>query len=390
MQGHKLLRQQVKALDRRHPPHGEHRLFPVFKGDRGGIALEEVRHVHKPCVAVVTLHDLGGFFHKLGRQQAQHIEIPVAVAKAPEVFLLKIVVVVELADLQDLPGPVFGKRQIVLVPRGNDDALGHVADHFPHRSPLAGQDAQGPHALAPEGLHISSPQGRVPFVTVRHVAQQIAHAHPLIHRHHRPARHLVHAVKAHVIALGKEVCHADDGLLHTAGAEVQGDDVDLLFPRFGIDRRLVGKAADAADDLGVVFTQVVALLLRLLCRREGLDDVLITFQSLAVDLEVFRAVERQAQGLCLHDVQRLPLVAGGGNKGVHLVHVDKGVFLLAEEGHVIRKAQAVALVLEHEALVPVADDVQVHVLPELHEALHLLEHDVVALLVAEPPDGHEV
>ena len=84
----------------------------------------------------------------------------------------------------------------------------------------------------------------------------------------------------------------------------------------------------AVYDLGIVFVQVVSVLRFLLRVDYRVDDILASLKPLAVYLKVLRAVERKPDRARLHDVQRLPLVAGGGNECVHLIHIHKGICAL--------------------------------------------------------------
>ena len=74
--------------------------------------------------------------------------------------------------------------------------------------------------------------------------------------------------------------------------------------------------------------QVVPVLRLFLGVDYRVDDILAPLKPLAVYLKIFRAVERKPDRARFHDVQRLPLIAGGGDESVHLVHIHKGICAL--------------------------------------------------------------
>ena len=116
--------------------------------------LQKVRHKDKLCVAVIPRHELPGFLHKLRRQQRQDIQIPVTVSEAPDILSLKRVIVMKLTDFQDIFCPVFGQRQIILMPCGDDDPFRDVSDHLSHGPAFSGEDAYAPHRLLVKSAQI--------------------------------------------------------------------------------------------------------------------------------------------------------------------------------------------------------------------------------------------
>ena len=110
--------------------------------------------------------------------------------------------------------------------------------------------------------------------------------------------------------------------------------------------------------------------------------ILSAHQSPAVPLQVLGAVEGQAQSFGLHDVQRLAFIAGGGDEGVHPVHIFEGVGLLAQECDLVGKTQAVPLIFQSKTLVPIPYDIKVQIIPVSGRLGKELQHDIVAFLVA--------
>ena len=99
-----------------------------------------------------------------------------------------------------------------------------------------------------------------------------------------------------------------------------------LFLRLQFGRvRVLRQSLYAVYDLGIVFMQVVPVLWLLLGMDYRVNDILAPLKPLTVYLKVLCTVEREPDRARLHDVQRLPLVAGGGNKCVHLIHIHKGI-----------------------------------------------------------------
>ena len=272
---------------------------------------------------------------------------------------------------------------------GDEDAAGNGLDDPPHGPLFAQKDLHAADALPHKANGAQATEGGLPLLPVGDVPQHIQDVDTAVHREGRGAGHIVDAEQVHLITLGKEVGHADDGLFHAAYAQMQGDDVDGFFPGRGLRLGLC-QLLDAADDLGVVCMQIIPGFGLAAGGDQGGDDILIPFQPFAVFFQILGAIQRQAKGLGLHHIQRLPLIAGGGDKSIHLVHVPEGVGLLAQEGDLIRQAQAVPLVLQKKALIPVADDVQVQIIPLTAGLGEGVQHDVIALLVAETANGNKV
>ena len=110
---------------------------------------------------------------------------------------------------------------------------------------------------------------------------------------------------------------------------MQRNDAHALFLclRFGCVR-VLRQSLYAVYDLGIVFMQVVPVLRLFLGVDYCVDNILASLKTFTVYLKVLRTVEREAYRARLHDVQRLPLVAGGRDECVHLVHVHKGICAL--------------------------------------------------------------
>ena len=387
----KLLYQQVETLDLREPPGGQHRLLPWPQLRVLGIMLQEIRDIYQPGVTVFPRHHLLRLFHQLWREQGHDVYALIALFKAPHIFFLEAVVVVQLADFQRPVAAVAGQEQVVLVAGGDYHAILNVLYHLCHGAALAQKYPHAPDALPDESQGPEFSECGLPLFPVGGVSQQVEDPHPLRHREGRGIRHVVYAEELHLIARSEEIGHADNGLLHPAHAQMQGDDVHRLFLFFR-DRLhvLLSQGLDAVYYLCVVLAQVVSLFGHAPGLCQGFQHILPALQAPAVLLQVLGAVEGQAQGLGLHDVERLALVAGGGDEGVHPVHVLEGVGLLAQESDLVGQAQAVPLIFQGKAFVPVPYDVKVQVVPVSPRPGKQVQHDVVALLVAEPAQSHEI
>ena len=139
---------------------------------------------------------------------------------------------------------------------GDDHTVGNGLDDPPHGTLFAQEDLHTADALPHKANGAQATEGGLPLLPVGDVPQHIQDMDTAVHREGRGAGHIVDAEQVHLIALGKEVGHADDSLFHAAHAQVQGDDVDGLFPggHFHLGLR---QLLDAADDLRIVFMQVV-------------------------------------------------------------------------------------------------------------------------------------